>query len=93
MLVPTPEDRLCDDHGRPYFLWDCDVTLPVVRGYLSSDDEERRVYWIAKIMRQAKPDDALVLVAISEMRRLWSRLGPMLGRSRAFWEWYLAWAR
>jgi hypothetical protein len=27
MLAPTPRERLVDAHGRPYFLWDVDMTL------------------------------------------------------------------
>jgi hypothetical protein len=27
MLNPTPKDKLLDSQGRPYFLWDCDMTL------------------------------------------------------------------
>ncbi len=93
MLHPTPPDRLCDVRQRPYFLWDCDVTLPALRGFLASRDEDQRTYWVAKVMRQAKPDDALVIVGADEMRRLWSRIAATLGHSRGFWEWYLEWTR
>jgi hypothetical protein len=27
MLAPTPPDRLVDPQGRPYVLWDVDMTL------------------------------------------------------------------
>ena len=91
MLCPTPEGKLCDAQGRPYFLWDCDVTLEAFRGHLASSDDERRAYWLAKLMRQAKPDDAIVIAGLDEMRRLWPRIEHSLGRQRAFWAWYLDW--
>jgi hypothetical protein len=34
MLCPTSEERLTDSQGRPYFLWDCDVTLAQFREHL-----------------------------------------------------------
>jgi hypothetical protein len=93
VLSPTPEDRLCDARGRPYFLWDNDVTLGELRAHLAAADDDRRAYWLAKLMRQAKPDDALAIAGADEMRRLWARLERSLGRTRAFWSWYLDWAR
>jgi hypothetical protein len=74
-------------------LWDCEVTLPEFRENLASPDDDLRAYWLAKLMRQAKPDDALVIGDIAEMRRMWPRLERMLGRTRDFWAWYLDWAR
>ena len=91
MLFPTPEGKLCDAQGRPYFLWDCDVTLDTFREHLSASDDERRAYWLSTLMRQAKPDDAIVIAGLAEMRRLWSRLEPTLGKQRDFWRWYLDW--
>jgi hypothetical protein len=91
MLCPTPDAKLCDAQGRPYFLWDCAVTLSTLKQHLASDDDARRVYWLSKLMRQAKPDDAIVIAGTAEMRRLWPQLERSLGRQRAFWAWYLDW--
>ena len=91
MLSPTPEGKLCDLQGRPYFLWDCDVTLAGLREHLDAPDDARRSYWLAKVMRQAKPDDAIVLAGTEEMRRLWPYIERSLGRVREFWKWYLDW--
>ncbi len=74
-------------------MWDNDVTLAELRGHLAADDEDRRAYWLAKLMRQAKPDDAIVLGGVHEMRRLWPRIAHALGRTREFWAWYLDWSR
>ncbi len=91
MIAPTPAAKLCDARGRPYFLWDCDVTLDELREHLASPDDARRAYWLAKLMRQAKPDDAIALAGLGEMRRLWPQIAHNLGRQRAFWAWYLHW--
>ena len=44
-------------------------------------------------MRQAKPDDAIAIAGVDEMRRLWPQIERTLGRTRAFWAWYLDWVR
>jgi hypothetical protein len=36
-------------------------------------------------MRQAWPDDAIVLIGLPVIRELWSSVERYLGRSRAFW--------
>lgn len=92
MICPTSETQLCDEAGRPYFLWDCDVTLAALREHLAAPaDDARRAYWLAKVMRQAKPDDAIAIAGLAEMRRLWPRIERSLGQQRAFWSWYLSW--
>jgi hypothetical protein len=67
------------------------VTLVQLREHLAANDEERRAYWLAKLMRQAKPDDAIAIAGVPEMRRLWHRIERSLGRQREFWTWYLEW--
>ena len=60
-IYPTPPHLLVDQQGRPYFLWDVDLTLTEFRERLSSDDPGMRQHFLAKLMRQAKPDDAVTL--------------------------------
>ena len=94
ILNPTSPDQLVDSRGRPYFLWDVDMTLERFRELLASDDDEVRAYMIGKIMRQAKPDDVFTFVTVAEIERLWPRVEPYLGKSREFWIWLLAtWSR
>jgi hypothetical protein len=78
-----------DPQSRPYFLWDCDMTLDEFRRRLGDPDPEVRAYLVAKVMRQAKPDDALALVTLQEIQALWPLLEKHLGRTRAFWRWLL----
>ena len=90
MLAPTSPDRLTDAKGRPYFLWDCDLTLDEFRAGLEDSDLEVRAYLVGKLMRQAKPDDVFAFVRPRTIRELWPQLEPYLGRSRAFWTWLFA---
>lgn len=92
MLSLTPQDRLVDRQGRPYFLWDCDLTLEQFRQGLENPDPEVRAYLVAKLMRQAKPDDVFLFVRPRAIRELWPRLTRYLGRTREFWTWlFEAW--
>lgn len=93
MLNPTPPERLTDLEGRPYFLWDCDMTLDGLRRALQSSEPVARAYLVAKLMRQAKPDDVLSLVSVEEIVKLWDRVEVRLGTARPFWSWLLGrWA-
>jgi hypothetical protein len=89
LLCPTSPDRLVDRHGRPYFLWDCELTLEGFRGSLRAGDRAQRAYLVGKLMRQAKPDDVFTFVSLGEIRDLWPDLAGYLGRTRGFWEWLL----
>jgi hypothetical protein len=85
VLLPTPAERLVDSQGRPYFLWDCSLTLEAWRALTRDDDLSVRAYWIGVAMRQAKPDDVLTLLTWTEIEEAWPAL--RLGREAAFWTW------
>lgn len=89
ILCPTPRDRMVDSASRPYFLWDSDVTLERFQEHLRTGTEAVRVHLVAKLMRQAKPDDVFEFVRLGEITRLWPLVGPRLGRTREFWTWWL----
>jgi hypothetical protein len=91
MLNTTPQDRMVDPQGRPYFLWDTDMPLSVFRERLHGSDIEVRAYLVGKLMRQAKPDDVFAFVSLAEIAELWPRLERYLGKSRPFWTWLLGW--
>jgi hypothetical protein len=86
VLNPTPADAVCDRLARPYFLWDEETTtLAQFLDRLRAGDDESRALDIAKLMRQAKPDDVFTFVQPEEIARLWPRLERNLGRSRELW--------
>ena len=89
LLHPTPPERLLDGSGRPYFLWDCETDLAAFERALRDPDPDVRAYFVAKLMRQAKPDDVFGFVTLTEIGSLWSRLTRHLGRTRPFWTWLL----
>ena len=89
MLSQTQPDALIDAEGRPYFLWDCDLTLTQFEERLRDSNPDVRAYFIAKLMRQAKPDDVFQFVTLSTIRSLWPRLERYLGHSRPLWTWLL----
>jgi hypothetical protein len=88
-LYPTPTDRLTDAKGRPYFLWDIDMTLDEFKQRLRESGREGLAYLVGKLMRQAKPDDVFTFVSVAQIVDLWPLLERYLGRERAFWRWLL----
>lgn len=93
MLAPTPRERLLDPRGRPYFLWDVDMSLASFEEKLRDPDVEVRGYLVGKLMRQAKPDDVFTFVTMAEIDALWPQLERYLGKSRPFWQFILDWWR
>jgi hypothetical protein len=86
-MATTPEQIMTDAQDRPYFLWDCDLTLDEFRRRLEDPDPEVRAYLVGKLMRQAKPDDVFLFVRPRSIRELWPRLTRYLGQTRGFWTW------
>ncbi len=95
MLVanPTPREKMLDDRARPYFLWDVDITIGEFEARLRDPDLEVRAYFVAKLMRQARPDDVFTFVGMGEIEALWPRLTRHLGQSLPFWTWVREMAR
>ena len=92
VLNVTRPDRMTDSRGRPYFLWDSEMTLDEFREALRHADPEVRAYFLGKLMRQARPDDVFSFVSVAEIRSLLPSVRRYLGRSREFWTWLLqAW--
>ncbi len=74
VLNLTPPEALTDPQGRPYFLWDCDLTLTELEERLRDPDPTVQAYFVAKLMRQAKPDDVFRFVTLVKVRTLWPTL-------------------
>jgi hypothetical protein len=94
MLFPTPAASLCDAEGRPYFLWDVDLTLVDFEARLRHHDPDVRAYWTGVLMRQARPDDAITLAGRDAILEAMPRLAGRLGHTEPFWRWLSArWQR
>lgn len=89
LRAPTSADQLVDARGRPYFLWDVDLTLEDWVAHVEGPNLDDAAYWLARALRDAKPDDVLEFVDWDRIQRDWSRMVPFLGRRRAFWAWWL----
>ena len=70
-------------------MWDCDLTLAQLGERLRDPNPDVRAYFLAKLMRQAKPDDVFQFVTLEAVRQLWPRLLRHLGQSRPFWIWLM----
>lgn len=88
-LNPTPGDRLVDREGRPYFLWDMDMTRAQFEQRLCDPDRGVRAYFVGKLMRQAKPDDVFTFVTTTDLANLWPDVQRYLGRTHSFWNWLM----
>jgi hypothetical protein len=89
ILAPTPTERMLDQRGRPYFLWDDDIDLATFRARVRDPDPDVRAYFIGKLMRQAKPDDVFAFVTLPEIAAQFDSIARYLGRTREFWVWLL----
>ena len=74
-----------DSLGRPYFLWDLDMSLDAFREGLRADDAEVRAYLIGKLLRQARPDDVSRFVTDDEIRAIWPLAVRHVGHARGYW--------
>lgn len=88
LLRTTPLQAMVDARGRPYFLWDCDMTLAELQAALASGDRSERLALLAKVLRQARPEDALQFVSRAELTRLEPELRPLLGDKADFWQFW-----
>jgi hypothetical protein len=77
---------LTDGLAVPYFLWDEPLTVDELRRRLAGGDEEERVRLAAKVMREARFDEAVKLVPVADIVAHYPRLRRNLGRRLAFWD-------
>lgn len=76
-----------DPDAVPYFNWDAPVTNAAVRRALAEGTEADKVFWIARILREARYPDVWRYVALRrDVLPRWDELKRQLGRQRAFWE-------
>ena len=71
----------------PYFNWDVSTTNAQVRAALAGDDADARLFWMARILSEARYRDVWRYLSLRrDVLPHWEALRPMLGRRRDFWE-------
>ncbi|PIE19505.1 MAG: hypothetical protein CSA65_02420 [Proteobacteria bacterium] len=83
-MKPLTTD-LDSQERRPYFLWDEDLSVAELRQRLTSGPATERRRLLAKLLREAKDTDVWRFTSPQQVADELDRLGPMLGRRRAFW--------
>jgi len=81
--------NLRDEARVPYFFWDRNVTVAELRAILADPSNPERIPLLRVLLREARPDDALLFVSPTTIAAEWERVAPGLGRQRAFWRWLL----
>jgi hypothetical protein len=74
------------DDSVPYFLWDEQTTIGKLKRILRDGPEDLRVYYMAKVLREARPGDAWRFFHPKDVWARWGQIRPRLGRMRALWE-------
>jgi hypothetical protein len=70
----------------PYFNWDAPVTNAEVRRVLIEGSEDDKVFWIARIMCEARYEDVWKFLSLRrDVLPRWPRIEPHLGRSTEKW--------
>ena len=92
--LPALTTDLRREELRADFLSDLRLTIGEVKRRLREGSESERIDLLAQILREARTDEAWCFTTPEDVARLWSRLAPKLGRSRAHWEFLLnGWRR
>ena len=85
---------LSDPEGRPYFLWDEDVTLREFKDRLRSADSATRLQALAKLLREARDIDVWHFVTPQDVADALPFLTRKLGRRQGFWSFLIeGWRR
>jgi len=73
---------------RPDFLWDEPTTRSELKQLLSGEDEEARLYYAAKILREARFEEVWEYLSPTFLSTNWDKLHSRLGRKKRFWEFF-----
>ena len=85
---------LGDPETRPWFLWDEDMSVGVLRQALADEGHPRWLELAAKVMREARDDQVWLFLSVERVAARYPDLAPRLGRRRPFWDYLLAaWRR
>jgi len=79
----------------PYFMWDYRYTVGQIKEMLAADDEDQRIWLMAKIMRDARYSDVWKFISLKDFLKYRERLmNGHLGREKGFWQFmYSQWLK
>ena len=75
---------------RPNFLWDEPLTRGDLKKLLDGGNEEERLYYAAKILREARFEEVWDYLTPMFLASHWEGLRRRLGRKKRFWEFFYA---
>lgn len=73
---------------RPDFLWDEALSREELKEILQRGREEDRLYYAAKILREARFEEVWEYLTPIFVASRWGQLRPKLGRKKKFWEFF-----
>ena len=73
---------------RPDFLWDEPLTRSDLKKLLNGENEEERLYYAAKILREARFEEVWDYFSPAFLAAHWEKLRWRLGRRKRFWEFF-----
>jgi hypothetical protein len=77
---------------RPDFLWDEPLSRDDLKKVLAGEDEKERLYYAAKILREARFEEVWEYLSPAFVVSHWEKLRARLGRKKGFWEFlYTTW--
>jgi hypothetical protein len=71
--------------GRPYFLWDEDISVGELRQVLEDGSEYERVRLVGKMLREARDIDVWEFMTPAQVAEMLPKVGRRLGRRAGFW--------
>ena len=71
--------------GRPYFLWDEDISVGELRQVLEDGSEYERVRLVGKMLREARDIDVWEFMTPAQVAEMLPKVGRRLGRRAPFW--------
>jgi hypothetical protein len=79
----------------PYFMWDYRYTVGEIKKMLAENDEDQRIWLMAKIMRDARYSDVWKFISLQDFLKYRERLmDGRLGREKGFWQFmYSQWLK
>ena len=85
---------LSGDDTIPYFMWDYRYTVGQIREVLSGEDEAKKIWLMAKILRDARYCDVWKFISLNDFMKYRKRIMPRLGRHKDFWQFlYSRWIK